>query len=399
MVLYQLAILLALVAFFGLTLRNLRDYRKPTARLPEGRPLVSICLPARNEARNIEACLRGLLAQEYPHFEVLVLDDCSEDTTGEIVDRIAREDRRVRPLPGRPIAPGWAGKCHACAQLAEQAKGDYLLFVDADTRAEPLLLGSALAVAEATGADLVSAFPRQVAGTFWEWVVMPMLQFLIVTLLPIRQVWESRSPALCAACGQFLLFRREAYCRVGGHGAIPGSFHDGLQLARRIKTFGGTVHLFDASDLLRCRMYEGGRAVWNGFTRNAYEGLGSFGALVGMTLTLGTLFLAPFIFLGIGLVTGAVWAPLCALQVAIVLLLRTLQAARFGHGASVLLFPLSVASLIAILWGSLWRTLWRRPIPWKGRRYVSAGQSRPVPTDVAGHDLAPAPGSRRQLPM
>lgn len=370
MLFYQLSITLALLAFCGLVRRNLRDYRKPAMRLPGGNPLLSISLPTRNEAKNIAACLRGLLAQEYPHFELLVLDDCSEDDTAAIVAEIARSDSRVRLVRGRPIAPGWAGKCHACAQLAEQAQGDYILFVDADTRAEPGLVGAAVAIAEETGADLVTAFPRQVVGSFWERVVLPMLQFLIVTLLPIRQVWESPSPALCAACGQFLLFRRESYHRAGGHAAIPGSFHDGLQLARRIKASGGTVRLFDASDLMRCRMYEGGRAVWDGFTRNAYEGLGSPGVLVIMTLTLGTLFLAPFIFLAVGLLTGAAWTPLCAVQVALLLLLRSAQAARFGHWESVLLFPLSVASLIAIQWGSLLRTLRRQAVAWKGRSYA-----------------------------
>ena len=366
---YQLGILLALAAFCALVLRNLGDYRKPTTFLPRSQPFVSICLPARNEAHNIEACLQGLLEQEVRHFEILVLDDCSEDGTAEIVERMARADSRIRLVPGKPIASGWAGKCYACAQAAQEAKGEYLLFLDADTRAEPGLLGAALAMAEETGADLVSAFPRQVVGSFWERAVLPMLQFLIVTLLPIHQVWESKSPALVAACGQFLLFRREGYDRVGGHAAIPGSFHDGLQLARRVKTFGGTVRLFDASDLLRCRMYAGGRAVWNGFTRNAYEGLGSFGALVGMTAALGLLFLAPFGFLGLGLALHAAWTPLCAAQVGVILLIRALQARRFGHWESVPLFPLSVVCVIAIQWGSLYHSLRRRSITWKGRAY------------------------------
>jgi len=379
---YQVGIVLTLLAFLGLVARNLRDYRKPAAQMPQSHPFVSLCLPARNESANIEACLQGLLAQEYRHFEILVLDDCSEDDTRAIVERIAVENPQIRLVPGRPITPGWAGKCHACAQLSEQARGDYLLFVDADTRAEPGLLGAALAVAEETNADLVSAFPRQIVGSFPERVVLPMLQFLIVTLLPIRQVWESPAPALCAACGQFLLFRRAPYRHVGGHAAISGSFHDGLQLARRIKTSGGKVYLFDASDLLRCRMYEGGRAVWNGFTRNAYEGLGSFGALLVMTLLLGTLFLAPFLFLIVGLAMGASWTVLCGVQVALILLMRAMQAARFGHWETVLLFPLSIVSLIAIQWGSLRRT----SVSWKGRSYETIGSS---PAERPDHGEVP----------
>lgn len=366
---YQLTTTVTLLAFLALVVRNLRDYRKPDARLPLDRPSVSLCLPARNESKNIAACLEGLLAQTYAHFELQVLDDGSEDDTAEIVRRIAARDSRVRLIEGRPLLPGWAGKCHACAQLAEQAGGDYIVFMDADTRAQPELLGSALGLAEETGADLVSAFPYQAVGSFWEQVVLPMLQFLIVTLLPLHQVWESKSPALCAACGQFLLFRRSAYQAVGGHAAIPASFHDGLQLARRIKASGGSVRLFDATDLMRCRMYEGGSAVWNGFTRNAYEGLGSLGALFGMTLILFTLFLAPFLFLLWGIGTHAAWTPFCIAQAAVILLIRSLQAARFGHWRSVLLHPLSIAALIAIQWGSLWRSLRKQPAAWKGRNY------------------------------
>ncbi len=372
MFVYQAAVLLALTAFLGLVFRNLRDYQKPLKGHPNSRPFVSICLPARNEAHNIEACVRGLLAQDYAHFEVLVLDDCSDDDTARIVGHMAAEDPLVHLIAGKPILPGWAGKCHACAQLAQHAAGDYLLFTDADTRAEPGLLNAALCLAEEAGADLVSAFPRQVAGSFWETVVLPMLQFLIVTLLPLRQVWESPSPALCAACGQFLLFRRESYCRAGGHEAIPGSFHDGLQLARRVKASGGTVRLFDASSLLSCRMYEGGRAVWNGFTRNAYEGLGSLNALLAMTLALGLLFLAPFGFLVFGLLTHASWMPICAAQAAAILVMRSAQASRFGHWLSVPLFPLSVASIIAIQWGSMWRLRFGKSTGWKGRTYPAS---------------------------
>ncbi len=369
MLAYQLATMIVLFAFLSLVLRNLRDYQRPTKFLSKG-PLVSVCLPVRNEQNNIEECLAGLLTQEYKNFEIVVLDDCSEDRTAEIVTRISNEDGRVQLFHGKPIASGWAGKCHACAQLAVHAKGEYLLFVDADTRAEPALLGGALAIAMDTKCALVSAFPTQITGTFWEHVVLPMLQFLIVTLLPIHQVWESKTPAMCAACGQFLLFSREGYTKSGGHRAIPGSFHDGLQLARRVKTSGGVVRLFDASQLMRCRMYDGGRAVWNGFTRNAYEGLGSFGALMVMTVLLTGLFLMPFMFMIIGLSTQANWSALCAIQIGIIIFIRSVQAIRFGHWRSVALFPLSVIALIAIQWGSFWQSVFRKNKSWKGREYI-----------------------------
>ncbi|GDX40853.1 glycosyl hydrolase [Armatimonadota bacterium] len=367
MLYYQIGITLSLVAFVGLVLRNLRVYCKPSSQMPQESPFISICIPARNEEANIKQCVQSILAQVYTNFELLVMDDCSEDATADIVRALAARDGRIRLLKGRPIELGWAGKCHACSQLAGVAQGEYLLFMDADTRAEPALVGSAMALIEQTKADMVSAFPYQVTGTFWERVVLPMLQFLITTLLPIHLVWESPSPAFCAACGQFELFRKESYERIGGHAGVRASFHDGLLLARKVKASGGTLRLFDATELLRCRMYEGGRAVWNGFTRNAYEGLGSFGVLLGMTWALGSLFLAPYIFFMLGLWTHSGWTALCVLQILLMLAIRVIQARRFGHTATIPLLPLAIAALIVIQWGSLFRK--GQLQSWKGRSY------------------------------
>lgn len=366
---YQIGMTLSLIAFTWLVFRNLRDYVQPTRSLPQTTPLVSLCLPVRNEEANIEACLRGLLDQTYHHFEIVVLDDCSEDSTASLIQSMASQDSRIRLFSGCPLPPGWAGKCHACTQLAQFAKGDYLLFMDADTRANPDLLASAMGVMQSSNADLVSTFPTQIVGSFWEIVVLPMLQFLITALLPLRQVWETSSPALCAACGQFLLFRRDTYDAVGGHASIPTSFHDGLLLARKIKQSGGKVQLFDGSALLQCRMYVGGRAVWKGFTRNAYEALGSLPVLISMTSGLFVLFLAPFGFLLWGILFASAWTPLCAIQVALIFLIRVLQARRFGHWRSIPLHPLSIAALIGIQWGSLWQTHFGKPVDWKGRVY------------------------------
>ena len=129
------------------------------------------------------------------------------------------------------------------------------------------------------------------------------------------------------------------------------------------------MRLFDASSLLRCRMYEGAREVWNGFTRNAFEGLGSFKALIVMTSVLSILFLAPFFWLVFGLSIGAHWTALCIAQVITILAMRSIQAKRFGHWESVLLFPVSVGALIAIQWGSFWRSCLNEKIEWKGRVY------------------------------
>lgn len=380
MFLYQVFITALLLAFLGLAVRNLRDYAPaPKCAMPPGPDeRLFVLIPARNEAANIRECVEGLLAQEWRQFTLLVLDDSSDDGTDTIVEAMAARDSRVRLLHGKPIESGWAGKVWACTQLGEAALAqgaDWLLFLDADTRSQPGLLGTALAHAQTTNAGMVSTFPYQVTGTFWERVVLPNLHFLIITFLPVRMVWESPFPQLVAACGQVELFSADAYRAIGGHGSIPKSFHDGLQLARRVKAAGKTVRLFDGSMHIACRMYEGGGAVWNGFTRNAYEGLGGFGALITMTALQLALFFLPYAFLLRGALLGITetglpnWFWLCMAQVLVILLLRALQARRFGHPDSVLLHPLSMLALVAIQWASLWRTLRKTNIAWKGRIY------------------------------
>ena len=381
MLIYQSAVTTALLAFLGLVLRNLRDYQTlPTPGTPP-RPTekLFILIPARNEAAHIGDCLREALAQDWRDFTLLVLDDGSTDGTDAIIAEIATGDSRVELLRGKPIAAGWAGKVWACSQLGAEALNrgaDYLLFLDADTRAKPGLVGAALQRSQETGAGMISAFPYQIAGSFWERVTLPMIQFLIITFLPVRMVWESPFKQLVAGCGQFELFSAEAYRVTGGHAAIPNSFHDGLQLARRTKAAGLAVRLFDAAPLMTCRMYEGGRAVWNGFTRNAYEGLGSPPTLLIMTALQGLLFFCPFLFwiLDFGFwIAGRGASPaafgLITAQIAIIYLIRILQAQRFGHFGSVWLHPLSIAALIAIQWASFWKTIRKKPVSWKGRTY------------------------------
>ena len=384
MLIYQIIVTLLLLNFAGLAARNLRDYvlLAPDDAPPHPHERLFVLIPARNEAANIGDCLRGLLAQAEPacalDLTFLVLDDASDDGTDKIVADIAAQDGRVTLLRGKPIEPGWAGKVWACRQLGEAALergADWLLFLDADTRSRPELLPASLAHAQTTNAGMVSTFPYQETRSFWERVVLPMLHFLIITFLPVRMVWESKFPQLVAGCGQFELFSADAYRAVGGHGSIPRSFHDGLQLARRVKASGRTVRLCDGSKLISCHMYEGGRAVWNGFTRNAYEGLGGVGPLIVMSgLQIG-LFLLPFAWLagaaGRGL-TGRgfpLWGWLCVIQIVLIALIRVGQARRFGHGGSVWLHPLSILALVTIQWASLWKTLRKSHVAWKGRIY------------------------------
>lgn len=376
---YQLSVTITLVFFLLLVIRNLRDYAPPLQASPlRPNERLFVLIPARNEAANIADCLDGLLNQNFADLHFIVLDDASDDSTAAIVLEKSKMNPRLRLVSGKPIEASWAGKVWACQQLGEIALNDgadWLLFLDADTRAKPDFVGSLLAHAQETNAAMVSTFPYQVTGTFWERVTLPMLQFLITTFLPVRLVWELPYSGLVAACGQVELFSAPAYRSIGGHAAIPKSFHDGLQLARRIKKSGLKVRLCDLSAQVSCHMYSGGREVWHGFTRNAYEGLGGFIPLLAMTALQTLYFFLPFVFLLLGAAQIVIqqsmpsWYPLVCLQITLIYTIRLLQAKRFGHADSIILHPLSIFTMVTIQWASLYKSLRRTQIAWKGRTY------------------------------
>jgi chlorobactene glucosyltransferase len=192
--LYQLIVSGLLFLLLINLLLNLRSLKKAksSSELPSPAPLISVLIPARNEETNIEACLDSLRGQDYPNLEILVLDDSSTDSTAEIVARIAAEDRRVRLLRGQPLPQGWAGKPFACHQLAQEARGSWLLFTDADTVHAPSVLRNVQGVALASDAALISGFPYQRTSSIWQKMAMPILfYFMLLFWLPFW--WMQRS--------------------------------------------------------------------------------------------------------------------------------------------------------------------------------------------------------------
>ncbi len=374
---YQILATVVLLVFALLMGQNHLDYRRPRRSVAEERdtaaPRVSVLVPARNEIENIADCLAGLLRQDYPNLEILVLDDGSTDGSTEAVLELAAGDPRLRLARGQALPDGWAGKAHACWQAAQHADGEWLLFVDADTRHAPALVSAAVSAARERRADLVSTFPRQIAKSLGEALTAPMIYWVLFVLLPIRTVSNRRSAAFTAACGQFLLVRREAYFAVGGHQAIRGSLHDGLHLARLFKRRGLRVALVDLSEEISCRMYRGWRECWLGFSRNAFQAVGSLPILMLLTGVQGAFFLAPFLFLGAAAVLGwPAWSGLVLFQVLLLLLLQATLRDRFHYPwTTVILFPLALGVLLAIQWRSWWVTVRGTTLVWKEREVRS----------------------------
>ncbi|HLI68616.1 MAG TPA: glycosyltransferase [Ktedonobacteraceae bacterium] len=251
-------------------------------------PRVSIIVPARNEERNIRRCVHSLLEQDYPDYEVIVVDDNSTDHTPEILDEIAHthpQGARLWVLRLNHLPEGWAGKPHALHAGVQEANGEFLLFTDADTWHAPGALQAAMSRAEEQGLDLLSLVSAQELPGFWERVMMPMAFLGISMQYPVRQVNDPRSP-VALANGQYILLRRAVYDWLGGYARseLRGTLVDDRDLAFLVKREGFHLELADGRELVRVRMYRGLREAWRGWRKNVF--LGSRGGLFFVLLSL-----------------------------------------------------------------------------------------------------------------
>jgi hypothetical protein len=330
---------------------------------------ISILIPARNEEASIGGAVEAALASTSARVEIVVLDDDSTDRTTEIVCAIAARDARVRLERAPPLPAGWSGKQHACLRLSQLAQHDLLLFVDADVRLAPDGAARLATFLDESGAALVSGFPCEETGSLAEHLVVPMIHFLLLGYLPLAVARWVNAPSLAAGCGQLMLVRREAYARVGGHGAIRASLHDGITLPRAFRRAGIRTDLCDATELARCRMYRGWGEVWSGFSKNATEGMARPLALPVWTVLLGLGHVAPPVLLA--LASSAAEALAAGAALALGIGLRLGLAARFGQSRlGALLHPVGTAIVLAIQWTALLRALSGRRSAWRGRAYA-----------------------------
>jgi chlorobactene glucosyltransferase len=352
------------------------------AEAPKDAPLVSIIVPARNEERNIRHCVEALLAQTYPHFELIILDDRSTDATAQILAEIGRQDDRLQILLGEELPPGWAGKPHALYQASLSAQGEWLCFVDADTFVSPAAVASVYLAARERSADMFSIFTRQELGTFWEKTILPIVfTALAVGFSPRRVNDPAKKDAI--ANGQFIFIRREVYEAVGGHAAIKESIVEDRDLAALVKRAGYHLVLADGRAVASTRMYTSLPEMWEGWTKNIFLGLkeragllllGAFGAFLSVFAAL----LLPAWLLG-----GLVWWVLGGGNPAVIVIAeaallwvylifwRVLACRRMDiSGWYALATPFGAGVFAAMMLTSAWEVLSGRGVTWKGRRYA-----------------------------
>lgn len=358
-------ILLALAVLpAALALMNLSTLRSTPRHRPKSETLVSILIPARNEADNIGPAIEAALGTRGVDIEVLVMDDGSTDATAEIVRAYAARDQRVRLLAAPPLQEGWTGKIHACHHLSNAARGTHFLFVDADVRLAPHAAARLAGHSQAMNAHLISAVPRQIMASLGEILTVPSINLLLLGYLPMGFMRLSRDPGLGAACGQVMFVEREAYRASGGHGAIRSHIHDGIQLARLFRRKGFMTDLLAGDDLASCRMYKGFAEAWNGFSKNAHEGMATPMALPIWTALLLGGHVLPFALLPAAPNLPILLATLVSLGTRAVVTVATRE-----NLLSIPLHPFTTLVGLAIQWSALLRVGGTRRVGWKGRLY------------------------------
>ena len=339
-------------------------------------PRLSICIPARDEAHQIAACVRSALAQDHPDIDVIVVDDCSTDGTADAARAAAPSDVRLRVVRNAPPPPGWAGKPWACQRAAAEAAGAHLLFVDADVVLAPDAARRAAAALVDRRLGMLSVFGTWRLESFWEQVAIPVIGWFIRGATDVGAVNTPGRPEAFAN-GQFLLFDRAAYDAMGGHAVVRAEVLEDVRIARAAKQRGHAIGLYAAPDLFSVRLYRSLGEIVRGYGKNFYEGmerrpLVALGAL--LFLFVGALL--PWIVLAVAVarpalaLTGLDPAPLwlgwmalvCLLPVAFRWRLERVDGRSGWYAWSHTLGNVVLAVVLA-------RTLFSVETTWKGRRF------------------------------
>ncbi len=370
----------AAVGLTGHSAINLRLLRRPPSSAPALPESVAVLLPVRNEGDRVRPCLqalRAVLAHDSGTVRLIVLDDDSTDATFEIVRSELAGLPGVRVLRGAPLPDGWLGKAHACDQLA-RAAGDVgvLAFLDADVQLAPHAVHAAVAMLRASGLDLVSPYPRQLAAGIGQRLVQPLLQWSWATTLPLRLAETSPRPSLAAANGQFLLVDAAAYRRAGGHAGVRMQVLEDLALLRAIKATGGSGGVVDGTALATCQMYRSWAELVAGYTKSLWSG---FGGPVASTSVAGGLLLI-WVLPAAAAVRGS---RIGLLGYAAAVAGRIMVARRTGGRVlpDALAHPLSVLAFVGLLAGSR-RARRRGTITWRGRPLAPNPAPDPAPRPV-----------------
>ncbi|MBM3240861.1 glycosyltransferase [Candidatus Poribacteria bacterium] len=331
---------------------------------PQDNLIVSVLVPARNEEENISACLKGLSAQNYSAFEIIVLNDHSADRTAELVKTYCHVDSRIRLIEGQELPAGWTGKNWACYQLSRKANGEILIFTDADNRHAPYAIANTVGWMQKLRLGLFSAFPQQITVTLAEKLVIPVIDMFVYAALPLWLTYYARSPSLAAANGQWIAFTREAYNRIGGHQEVRHKIVEDVELSRLAKRKGIKILTSPGTGAVFGHMYHSWKETWEGFSKNLF-GLMGYKTIPFFTVLLVLLVICVLPYFLIWL---SPFSTLAAIALALNLLLRLIMVCKYRHPifTSVVLHPLAIV-FTTIIGLNSFLCFKRGRVQWKGR--------------------------------
>lgn len=237
--------------------------------------LVSVLIPVRNEEHAIHHILNDLICQEFKDIEIIVFDDESEDNSAAVISEFAGKDSRIRLVSSEGLPKGWIGKMHACHVLSQHAKGKYFLFLDADVRISNNAISKAIACMQKHSPGMLSVFPEQIMRSPGERLTVPVMNYILLTLLPLVLVKSSRYPSLSAANGQFMLFQASLYKAFLPHEKMRANPVEDIAIARLFKKNRIPVVCLVGDDTIRCRMYTGFSEAVYGFSKNVIAFFGN----------------------------------------------------------------------------------------------------------------------------
>ncbi|MDA9555304.1 glycosyltransferase [Pelobium sp.] len=360
MIYFFYSIFFFLILRFTVTLFNFISNPKLTKSPKKYQDLVSVLIPARNEADNILKLLNSLKNQDYQHIEVLVLDDQSEDNTYQTVEQFSQTDSRFKVVKGQDLPDGWLGKNYACHQLSQMANGKYFLFLDADEEVKDGLIHNAIYRIQVGKLSLLSLFTNQITQTTGEKAIVPLMHYLLLNLLPLRLVRLSKIPSFAAASGQFMLFNAQDYRQYHWHQMVKKKVVEDIEIMKKVKQHQLNGEALLANGFIYCRMYKGYQEGLNGFSKNLLAGFG--GSILGLLLYLFMVVLGPiFILLFLNF-------QLFYFAVTLIVLSRVMISYLSGQNVfmNVILHVVQMFNLLIIAILSIKKSL-NKTLVWKGR--------------------------------
>lgn len=275
-ILVLILLIISFVFWILYSIRTMKNYNmlpklSKNEKSSKSSPMVSVIIPSRNESKRITPCIESMKAQTYANFEVLIVDD-STDNTVEVINNIVKNDKRFRIIKEEKLETGWVGKPHAMQQGSHEAKGEWLLFIDADTAHDPGLISSAVKHASKKNLDMLSILAELVCKSFWEKIIQPIPTGLLLFISPLGKVNDPKSKN-AFALGPFILIKNSVFKKIDGYKKIRGKIADDIEMAKLLKESGFKIGLARAHDMMKLRMYEKFKDIWEGWSKNIFMGL------------------------------------------------------------------------------------------------------------------------------